>query len=282
MQALLQYQLGETGSTYGDIPGSCPDWAKTNLKDKGKSHKAPPSMLSEIGLHKWHLEPATTSRPSRRKFDERVPVTYAEPIVHGAKGAAYYERRAQTADGDYRRSQRYVADPGTLRMDRPEGRRQIPEPKPPGPLATGPRPQPDDQRNREAGRAPEPPLPRLGRLGRPPGINSLRESDQEISFERLFGRKHKVDQGVYQGQGRAGDKTGTFGPPARPEDDPDFFKSLKDTPTFIRFCSTLPAARLSVSSHERRRVQQWQDAERAVDVERRLVASLNFPEGLDD
>lgn len=50
-----------------------------------------------------------------------------------------------------------------------------------------------------------------------------------------MGRKVRLGQDTYRGSGRAGDMSQSFAPPKRPEDiDVGFFKSLKDSPTFIR------------------------------------------------
>lgn len=132
----------------------------------------------------------------------------------------------------------------------------------------------DELRYKEPGRAPEPNIPRMGR---PPGACGLRESEQELCYEQVFGRKIRVDQDTYKGLGRAGDvRSGSFGPTPRPEDDPTFFKSLKDTPTFTRFCSSLKTPP-AVSPHERRAAAARRNAEKDVDKDRSLVASLDLP-----
>ena len=136
-------------------------------------------------------------------------------------------------------------------------------------------PAPSDVRFRQAEHAPEPPLPRLSR---PPGTTILRESDTELSYERAMGRKVRVGHDTYGGMGRAGDMSLRYGPTYRPEDDPTFFKTLKDSPTFLRFCGTLPA-KPAVSPHERRAMSLRKAQESEVDRERQLVASLNLPDG---
>ena len=123
--------------------------------------------------------------------------------------------------------------------------------------------------------------PALPRLGRPSGITGLRTSDRELSYEVAMGRKVRVDGATYRGQGRAGDATGTFAPPRRPEDAPVFFKSLKDTPTFIRFCNTLPA-RPAVSPHERRVAEHHRQAEAELAKEQALVAALQLDDPEED
>lgn len=121
----------------------------------------------------------------------------------------------------------------------------------------------------------------MPRLSRPVGICGLRESDQELSYEQAMGRKIRVDNNTYDGLGRAGDLSSTFGPPRRPEDDPAFFKSHKDTPTFIRFCSSLPA-KPAVSPHERRAQEMHNNRAQELQRDRELVASLAAPDGEAD
>jgi hypothetical protein len=120
----------------------------------------------------------------------------------------------------------------------------------------------------------------MPRLSRPVGICGLRESDKELSYEQAMGRKIRVDSSTYDGLGRAGDLSSMFGPPRRPEDDPNFYKSHKDTPTFIRFCNTLPA-KPAVSPHERRAQEMHNNRAQELQRDRELVASLQLadPDG---
>lgn len=69
----------------------------------------------------------------------------------------------------------------------------------------------------------------------------------------------------------------SYSGPPRPEDDAGFFKSLKDTPTFLRFCNSLPA-KAAVSPHVRRaeEIKRIQDQERQ--RERELVSTLELPD----
>ena len=263
-----------SSSSYGDIPGSQPSWSGANLRDQGRRHDiGKPSLLAETGLGQWHTLNTPGEKPIRKMFSPRETPVYAEPIVYGARPqTSYYERRAQTADCDYRRSIRAIPDPGPLRIEKPLGKRAMPEPKPSGPNSQGKKQIPE-ARFRESNRLSEPLLPRLGR---PEGISNLRESENEFSYERALGRKIRVDTNSLKGQGFAGDRSGGFGPKARPEDDPFFFKSLKDTPTFIRFCSTLPPNRSTVSCHERRAQQQRSQIEHERERMKAEVATLTF------
>ena len=117
----------------------------------------------------------------------------------------------------------------------------------------------------------------MPRLCRDPGVPVyLRETSQELSYERARGRKIRVQQGSYLGSGRAGDMSVSFAPPRRPEEDATFFKSLKDTPTFLRFCNSLPA-KAAVSPHERRADELRRIQEREKQKERELVSTLELP-----
>ncbi len=112
----------------------------------------------------------------------------------------------------------------------------------------------------------------------PPGMSGLRESKVELQYEQAMGRKVRVGPETYRNRGRAGDMTRSFAPPRRPEDDPSFFKSLKDSPTFIRFCNSLPA-KAAVSPHERRMQELQRGHEVELQRERALVASLDVGGG---
>ncbi|KAG2445982.1 hypothetical protein HXX76_000585 [Chlamydomonas incerta] len=171
------------------------------------------------------------------------------------------------------------AVPQPVRQDRPEGKKAIPEPYGAPPAhPRGTRPPPDDVRFREAESAPEPNLPRLGR---PEGINGLRESgDQQYQFESSLGRKIRVGQESYRGAGRAGDRSLVYGAPTRAEDDPTYFRSMKDSPTFTRFCNSLPA-KPAVSPHQRREEGMRRAAEEERRREAELVGTLNI-EGVPD
>lgn len=263
-------------SSYGDIPGSQSSWSKANFRDQGRRHNAEPSLLSQTGIGLWNTLPSPGEKPMRKIFPPRQSPAYAEPVVFGSKATetSYFERRAQTADCDYRRSMRQIPDPGPLRIEKQLGKKAIPEPKPSGMNAQGKKQIPE-ARFKESDRISEPSLPRLGR---PEGISSLRESVDEFNYERAFGRKIIIDPSSLKGRGYAGDKTGGFGPKGRPEDDPFFFKTLKDTPTFIRFCSSLNTSKASsaVSSHERRAFQQKREKELERERMQAEVATLTF------
>lgn len=210
--------------------------------------------------------------------DGPTSTSYTEPVAFGAKGSAYYNRRANEG-GDptaYRRGMRQL-DP-VVHPDRPEGKRALPEPYGAPPRVEGKYPGPDYIVSKPSGHASEPPLPRLFRPG--PGIQGLRESDVEMTYERAMGRKVRVGQDTYKGYGRAGDMSLRYGPTHRPEDDPTFFKSLKDSPTFLRFCDSLPA-KPAVSPHDRRAMSLRRAHESEVDKERQLVASLELPDPED-
>lgn len=166
-------------------------------------------------------------------------------------------------------------------LRRPEGKKFLPEPYGPPPQPRGTAPGPDHIANRASGGLPEPGLPRLLR---PPGITGLRESERETVFEQAMGRKVRVGQETYNGSGRAGDKSLVYGAPKRPEElNPGLFRTLKDSPTFLRFCSTLPPPP-SASPHARRAAGEQRVAAAAKEADRTLVASLVAPmsEGVDD
>lgn len=99
---------------------------------------------------------------------------------------------------------------------------------------------------------------------------------QELSYERAMGRKIRVGQESYRTTGRAGDMSYLTGPQPRPEDEPAFFKTLKDSPTFIRFCNSLPA-KPAVSPHQRRAESMKRQQEMERHRERTLVAGLQLP-----
>ena len=63
--------------------------------------------------------------------------------------------------------------------------------------------------------------------------------------------------------------------------DPTFFKTLKDTPTFIRFCTTLPA-KPAVSPHERRAAQMRRMHEAERERDRQLVTGLKLADPEED
>lgn len=100
---------------------------------------------------------------------------------------------------------------------------------------------------------------------------------QELSFEKAIGRKVRVGQHTYEGSGRAGDLSAVFGAPKRPEDESTFFRVAKDSRTYSRFVSNLPA-KPAISPHQRREEgsRRMQQAER--ERERQLVAALPVPE----
>lgn len=123
----------------------------------------------------------------------------------------------------------------------------------------------------------EPPLPRLGR---PEGITGLRESDKEVQFEMMLGRKIRVGQESYRGTGRAGDRSLVYGTSARVEDDPTYYRSMKDSPTFVRFCNSLPQ-KPGVSPHQRREEGMRRQTEQERRREAALVSTLTI-EGVPD
>lgn len=150
---------------------------------------------------------------------------------------------------------------------RAEGKRSIPEPY--GPMPPAPRglkPPSDEVRYRPAGAMAEPSLPRLAR---PEGITGLRETDKEVNFEVAMGRKIRLGQDSHRGTGRAGDRSLVYGAPARVEDDPTYYRSMKDAPTFVRFCNSLPP-KPAVSPHQRRE----EGTRRQADEQRRREAAL--------
>ena len=156
-------------------------------------------------------------------------------------------------------------------QSRLEGKRFVPEPHGPPPHISS---RGSAHEPRQQSHVDEPAIPRLAR---PPGASGLRESDEELSYERAMGRKIRVNPVTYQGSGRAGDTSILYSSPGRPEDDAGFFKSLKDTPTFLRFCNSLPA-KAAESPHVRRAEQlkriQAQERQR----ERALVSTLQLPD----
>jgi hypothetical protein len=95
-------------------------------------------------------------------------------------------------------------------------------------------------------------------------------------YDRAMGRKVRLDLNTYRGRGRAGDLSQSFAPPRRPEESPAFFKNLKDSPTFIRFCSSLPP-RAVVTPQEHRTAELKRNHAAEVQRERELVASLTLP-----
>ncbi|KXZ56017.1 hypothetical protein GPECTOR_2g1569 [Gonium pectorale] len=195
----------------------------------------------------------------------------------GSTGFARWEQAPAVKESSYRRTLKQLPEP--VRPERPEGKRTVPEPH--GSLPAHPRgtrPPPDDVRLKPAATAPEPPLPRLGR---PDGITGLRESDKETQFDVSLGRKIRVGQDTYRGTGRAGDKSLVYGASARVEDDPTFYKTMKDTPTFSRFVNSLPP-KPSVSPHQRREDGLRRQAEQERRREAALVSTLNIEGVADD
>jgi hypothetical protein len=172
------------------------------------------------------------------------------------------------------------------------GRPPPPAPPPPPPLHTQTQPNGPGPRGGEGGlghgefsartdTGSEAPQPAMGRLSRPVGIDGLRESGVETSYERAMGRKVRVEADGYRGSGRAGDMSALYGGPKRPEDDAMFFKSLKDTPTFIRFAASLPPSP-GVSPHVRRQQELRRNAVAEVDRDRELVAALALADPEED
>ncbi|KAG1659230.1 hypothetical protein FOA52_008999 [Chlamydomonas sp. UWO 241] len=266
-----------------DIPGSTPNWVQAQFVDGGRQHtSSAASQLGGTGFKGWTNQPTESDwqRTGRRNFVVGETRAYAEPVVQGGHNS-YITRRAVGDDASaYRRTLRSLPDPGPQRIDRPEGKRWALEPNGPGP------------RGGEAGLGHgefsartdtgcELPQPGMGRLSRPVGIDGPRESGVETSYERAMGRKVRVEADGYHGSGRAGDMSGLFGAPKRPEDDATFFKSLKDTPTFIRFRDMLPPAP-SVSPHVRRQQELRRNAVAEVDRDRELVAALALADPEED
>ncbi|PNH04988.1 hypothetical protein TSOC_008796 [Tetrabaena socialis] len=280
MKAILQPSEGPAcvSGVYGEVRGGGPSWS-ANFCDRGRTHlQGPSAQLASQGFSGWEQSPSAPGPSSRRHLEQPQSSSYAEPSVQGGH-SSYYERRAVGGEGDasgYRRTLKSIPDP--VRPERAEGKRTVPEPygAPPA-YPRGTRPPSDEVRFRPAGAAAEPPLPRLGR---PEGITGLRESDKETQFEASLGRKIRVGQDSYRGAGRAGDRSLVYGAPARAEEDPTYYRSMKDSPTFVRFCNSLPA-KPAVSPHQRRD----EGMRRAAEEERRraaaLVSTLNI-EGVPD
>ncbi|EFJ50584.1 hypothetical protein VOLCADRAFT_103801 [Volvox carteri f. nagariensis] len=240
---------------YGEIRGSSPNWSN-NFCDKGRSHlSGPASDLGSRGLAAWDKAPAPRDPGLRRHYEQVCSSSYSEPTVVGGHGS-YYGRRTMGDDTEsttYRRTLKHIPEP--VRPERPE----------------------DEVRYRPAGAIPEPPLPRLGR---PDGITGLRETDKEVNFEATMGRKVRVGQDSYRGSGRAGDRSLVYGAPQRVEDDPSYYRSMKDAPTFVRFCNSLPP-KPAVSPHQRRDEGARRQAEQERRREAALVSTLTI-EGVPD
>lgn len=277
------YAVSPTPLTYGGIDGSRPDWKTTNMHDRGRCHR-PSTVKSELldtGLGSFLSAPEPANPYGRRHFSAGH-LRHAEPIAEPAAVGghySYYTRRHMDGDNptSYRRTLKHIPEP--QRLDKPQGVRYIPEPHGPPPHINGLKTTPEEVRYARSASAPEPGLPSLGRLG--PGLTCLRETDKELIFERVMNRKVRVDQGSYRGLGRAGDTTGSLGAPVRPEVlDPSLYKTLTDSPTFIRFCNSLPP-KPAVSPHQRRAdaARRMYEAER--NQERDLVSKLDIP-GVDD
>ncbi|GAX80136.1 hypothetical protein CEUSTIGMA_g7574.t1 [Chlamydomonas eustigma] len=259
---------------YGALDGAQSDWFRANFHDRGRVHLQQSAELASTGLKAWDSAPAPAIRPLRRMFGQHHAEHYAEPIVRGAH-ASYFQRRATSADEpqSFRRSLQQMPDPGPLRLDKPEGKRALPEPHGPPPHVSSRGIVSDEIRFKASGHEREPAMPRLSR---PIGTKGLRESDQELMYDRAMGRKVRLDLTSYRGRGRAGDLSHSFAPPRRPEEEPNFFKSLKDSPTFIRFCNSLPP-RAVVTPHERRTAELHRNHASEVQRERELVATLTLP-----
>lgn len=258
---------------YGPVRGSAPDWASSAFLDRGRQHTGPasPAELGGSGFQGWYTESQQTGQTRmRRAVDAPTSACYAEPIVQGAH-STYYTRRALPDDspGTFRRSLRHV--PPIVHDDRPTGKRAIPEPHGAPPRLVSHR----THQDQPSGHYAEPAMPRLSR---PAGATILRESDQELSYERALGRKIRVGMDTYRGSGRAGDLSQSFAPPRRPEDDAVFFKSLKDSPTFTRFVASLPA-KPAVGPHQRRAEELRRQRMTELAAERQLVETLD---GKDD
>jgi len=268
---------------YGEVPGSRPNWQASNFADRGRKHlQGNVDEIGSGGIHKWN---DTGKMPiERRQFRDGEYKTkvasyapaYSEPIIQGAN-QQYFSRRALGTEPNetYRRTTRHIPPPPII--ERPGGKKLIPEPygAPPQPRGLFTHP---TNVNKIPETLPEPAMPRSSR---PPGATILRESDQELSYEHALGRKVRVNSATYRGTGRAGDLSQSFAPTKRPEDTGSFFKNLKDSPTFTRFVSSLPAPP-SVSPHQRRaqELQRLQAAERNAD--RMLVSSLTLPDEGDE
>lgn len=262
---------------YGEVKGSSADWRSSAFLDKGKSHQAASTSTCTLrgGLGAFVSSAAPPERRLAKHVDGPQTSCLLEPLPRGGLNAAALQRRALSSDATAYRPTIRIFEPPTY-VDRPSGKKLIPEPygAPPRPEGVQIIPQ-----ARPVEYAQEPGMPRLSR---PHGATILRESDQELSYEHAFGRKVRVGQDTYRGAGRAGDTSLSFAPPRRPEDtDPAFFKSLKDAPTFIRFVQSLPP-KPAVSPHQRHEAQQRRARETELKAERDLVASLHLPDEEED
>lgn len=264
------WDTSEVAGPYGEVPGSKPNWQTANFHDKGRNHVRQASQLGDRGFSDWYSSITPRSADGRRHIVPERTGICAEPAATNGH-PTYYLRRARS-DVDintaYRRALKHVPEPH--RRDRPDRKRYLEAPQG-GPV------QPSSIMRvggelQETQYLPEPMLPRLGR---PSGISGLRGQTEELEFERYIGRRGKTAPGQLRNSGRAGDLSLTFGPQARCEDDPRFFKTAKDSPTFLRYCSSLPAPSavsplLKHSAGERRR------ADLAAARERQEVAALRL------
>uniref|UniRef100_A0A7S0VA26 Uncharacterized protein n=1 Tax=Polytomella parva TaxID=51329 RepID=A0A7S0VA26_9CHLO len=291
---------------YGAISHSKPEWHLSNFLDRGRQHDVPcpASNFGSGNMESWNASLAPPPRPLRRMFTTSLSSSYVEPVIQNAHHS-YYTRRtlgegatSRSLDlprsssmaieepnpdliSSFRRSRRSYPNPGPLRKERQEGKKALPEPYGPPPHTRGVRLVHSDGSSSSGSQfLAEPSVPRLQRPSSE--MTAYRESTGEIVFERAMGRKIRIGIDTYAGAGRAGDfRSGTLGPAARVEDTSGFFRQLKDTPTFMRFCKSLPP--LGQKDLGGRRIQLAVAARRKeMAVERGLVASLpSLPGGSD-
>ncbi|GMH40977.1 hypothetical protein BSKO_08887 [Bryopsis sp. KO-2023] len=256
------------------IEGRTPDWQRNTLRDKGRKKVdcRRRGFVESYGLKGYYHEPSHEGLPGRRQFESpEATKSISGPAVVGGNNT-YYLRRSGTSEQDelgYRRCRRATSPPSL--KDRQERRRFIKTPqKPPPDGAECPHdPQPPPPQEQVG---PEVPIPRLGHHN---GWNCLRESDREMEFERVLGRKVRLDYQSLKSTGYAGDLTNTYGAAKRSEDDPTFFRIAVESPTFVRFMTNLPA-NSETSPHKRREMwfRQREESQRLEDA--KLVESLGM------
>mmetsp|Transcript_30588 Transcript_30588/g.72817 ORF Transcript_30588/g.72817 Transcript_30588/m.72817 type:complete len:306 (+) Transcript_30588:878-1795(+) len=221
----------------GAVEGSSPHWTVDGNGGRSRDARSPAAELGEKGFAGFYSETRDPFNTSRKHFGASFSAScdpVSEPLLSVDPKGGYYERRKQsnTAAG-YRPHVAQVR--ANVEPERPSRRRHLagPQPSAEAPLPGGVR---VFQPKLDPGHMDLPPLPRLAHPG---GMHAAAEGGGAyLSLEREFARKARCVPEMYRGLGRAGDLSATCGCPRRPEDEPSFYRTPKDSPTFVRFLNS--------------------------------------------
>ncbi|KAK9824619.1 hypothetical protein WJX72_011775 [[Myrmecia] bisecta] len=247
---------------------TAPNWTLNTLGAGHRGRAQPsfhPAESLTGGLAKFFAASEPLSFSPRRHHRHDPPSTAAaEPhILNCNRG--YYVRRQANPEGLYHRH-RGSAPPPTI-STKHDGKRFVEEPKGLVPRIQGMR-QYTELREKPAGQLAQ--EPQLHHIRRYPA-----REGKERSLEESLHRKIAVTRDSYYGTGRAGDLSKLFSPPPRVEDIPEYQHHCVESPTFLRYCKSLPP-RTGVSPLERH-MEQLQEKV-AKENRRALEAVLQLEE----